>query len=543
MMMDSMDSNGISFRQVPHTTTLFADYLYDFPRLASFYAHDPNAPVSFRSAAEAIQLDSERRVALADILTEQNRTFGGDASVEDNIARLRQPGTVAVVTGQQVGLFGGPAYSVYKALTAVRLAAKLTAEGVPAVPVFWMATYDHDFAEVSHTTVLDDGHQFLTLRDDASPSKDAPVGTVVFGNSVQKLRKQLLALWPREQRAEGEKLLAGYQAGKTYGEAFGHLFQQLFAGHGLVVLDPCDARVQALAKPLYARMLEERDELITALQQRNLEIGRAGYHAQVEVRDETTLLFVTVKGRRRALHRRSNGFHLPGRGECSVGRILKELDETPERFSPSALLRPVVQDWLLPTVAYVGGPAEVSYFAQSAVLYERLLGRMPVVAPRASLTLVEPRVGRVLRQYGLEVCDTLVPSARLHARVAERRLPRRLQTRLERTEGKVEKMLEETARAVAELDLTLENAVETSRRKMLYQFSKIRGKVARAQAERTGVVHRHVNMLWNSLYPQRVLQERRLNFLNFAARHGTSLVSCLLEEEKLLCRDHLVIHL
>ena len=538
-----MDAIHIPFQKIPHTSALSLDYRCQFSRVASFYRHDPYSPASFRAAADGIELGKDHRVQLADVLAGQNHLFGAGERCRENIERLRHPETVAVVSGQQVGLFGGPSFSVYKALTAIHLARKLSAEGTPAVPVFWMASYDHDFAEVRHTTLLGADFQLRRLSDGADPRKDIPVGDVVFGGDIESLRKEVIALWPADTGEEAEQLLGGYREGTSYAEAFGRLFQQLFAGQGLIVLDPRDARLQRLAQPLYSRVLSECGDLVEKLQERNLTIGHAGYHAQVAVPDNSTLLFVTHKGRRRTLQRSGDGFHLPGKGECSSAHIREELGEAPERFSPSALLRPVVQDWLLPTVAYVGGPAEVAYFAQSSLLYDRLLGRMPVVVPRVSLTLLEPKVERILRKYGLTVCDAFTAHARLQARVAERRLPRRLQGRLDRTDKKIEQLLGDTLTAVNELDPTLAGAVETSRRKMLYQYNKIRGKVARAQAERTGIVERHAALLHNSLYPHRTLQERQVNFLSFVARFGRSLVPQLLERDDLLSRDHLVVPL
>ena len=539
-----MESHCIPFTQVPHTSALFSDYLYRFDRVARFYRHDPFAAGSFQAAAQEVSLSSETRAAVADVLAEQNRQFGGDARCQENIQRLRRADTLAVVTGQQVGLFGGPAYSVYKALTAVQLAEKLTKEGLPAVPVFWLASEDHDFAEVNHCLLLDSQHQLLRLQDNSSHLEQAPVGEIAFDQSVRALCQQALALWPGEAAAEGRKLLEGYAEGQSYTQAFAQLFNQLFAGRGLVLLDPRHPRLHQLARPIYARAVAEAIELRTLLQQRSREIEQAGYHAQVHLRDNATLLFLTVNGQRQPLQRRRNGFFLPGQGEQLADGLQAELERAPERFSPNALLRPVVQDSLLPTVAYVAGPGEIAYYAQASALYDRLLGRMPAIVPRLSFTLVERKVQRLLQKYKLSFPDLLENSeARLHTRLAERHLPPRLQRRLITTEAKMEKLLSEVAGQVSQLDSTLAGAVETSRRKMLYQFGKIRRKAGRAQAERTEIIERHLGMLVHSLYPQRGLQERQLNFLSFAARYGVGLVERLREQGSVPCRDHQVIFL
>ena len=535
-----MESHCIPFTEIPQTPALFADCLYRFSRVKSFFSHDPFDPAAFPAASREISLKEAHRAAVAEVLSEQNRVFGGGHETEENIARLRR-GAVAVVTGQQVGLFGGPAYSVYKALTAIRLAEKLSAEGLPAVPVFWLAGEDHDFEEVNHCFLLDAGFGWRELRDAAAPADGTPVGRAAFGSSIAALRAQVTGLWPREAAAEATELLEGYVPGATYSQAFGRLFQRLFAGRGLIVLDPMQPALHALARPLYRRALEESEKLHALLKERDKQLDKAGYHRQVRLRENSTLLFVIENGRRLPLGRRRNGFLLAGNGERSLTELLSELDAAPERFSPNVLLRPVVQDWLLPTAAYVAGPHELAYFAQAQVLYRELLGRMPVIYPRASLTVVEPKVRRLLSKYRLSLPDLFHGEAALRLRLAERHLPPRLLRQLQAGERKIEKLLASAAGAVKTLDPTLAGAAETSRRKMLYQFEKLRGQAARAQAERIEIVDRHLALLLNALYPAHGLQERRMNILSVVARHGREVVGRLEKEMCFPCRDHQVI--
>jgi len=542
MMSRSMEPHCIPFTEIPHTPALFADALYRFPRVAAFYAHDPFDPASFRAAANQIRPDQARLAAVADVLAEQTGEFGGGSRTEENIARLRD-GAVAVVTGQQAGLFGGPAYSVYKALTAIRLAEQLAADGLPAVPVFWLASEDHDFQEVNHCHLLDGSFEWQELRDAATPPDGAPVGRIAFGRSIDGLRQRLLQLWPGDASAEAAALLEGYEPGASYAQAFGRLFERLFAGRGLIVLDPLHPTLHALAKPLYRRALEEADRLHGLVRKRDRRLGKAGYHAQVRLRENATLLFLLVDGERRPLRRRRNGLLQAGKDERPAGELLATLEAEPERFSANVLLRPLVQDWLLPTVAYVAGPNELAYFAQASALYTELLGRMPVIVPRASLTLVEPKVRRLLNKYRLGLPDLFRGEDRVRLRLAERHLPPRLLRRLEAEQKEIDKSLAAAAREVKKLDATLEGAAETSRRKMLYQFEKLRRKAARAQAERTEVLDRHQAILLNALYPARGLQERRMNFLSVVARHGLGVVERLLEAASFPGRDHQVIPL
>lgn len=537
-----MDPHGIPFIEIPHTPALFSDFLYRFARVQKFYAHDPFDTVSYAAAARAVALEPERRQAVADVLAAQNRRFGAGGDTLENIERLREARTVAVVTGQQTGLFGGPAFSAYKALSAVRLADQLTREGLPAVPVFWLASEDHDFAEVNHCWLLDAQQELVALRDTSEPPAHTPVGRVAFDRSIETLQSRAASLWPAGA-AEAQRLLAGYVAGKSYAEAFARLFLGLFAGCGLVVLDPLDAKLHAQAQPLLRRALEEAEGLRALVRARDRELEQAGYHVQVRLRENATLLFLFHNGRREPLRRRANGEFLAGQARKPLGELLEELDAAPESFSPNVLLRPIVQDWLLPTAAYVAGPNEIAYFAQASALYEKLLGRMPVIVPRASLTLVEPKVARIMKKYQLSLPALFHGQERLRERLAERHLPRGLARRLAAMESRLDKMLAEAKKEVKQLDSTLAGAADTSRRKMLYQFEKLRRKAAHAQAERTEILERHLVALTNALYPEGGLQERHMSFLSFVARHGLPLVDRLLQEATVPAREHQVIFL
>ncbi len=538
-----MEPHCIPFSEIPHTTPLFADYLYHFSRLERFFALDPFRPESFQAAARALSLEEARRTAVADVLAEQNEIFAGDLRTQENIRRLREGRVGAVVTGQQVGLFGGPAYSVYKALTAIRLAEKLTTEGLPAVPVYWLASEDHDFAEVNHSEFLDAQQQLVALADSSAPPADTPIGRITFSAGVDTLRRDVERLWPAGRATEAESLLRGYAPGANYAHAFGRLMQRLFAGRGLVVLDPLHPMLHALGRGLFRQALEGAEGLDALGRSQDGKLEKAGYHVQVRLRKDATLLFLTVDGRRLPLRRRGSGFFLPGQGERSLADLLDLLEREPERFSPNVLLRPLVQDSLLPTVAYVAGPNEIAYFAQASALYDKLLGRMPVIVPRVSLTLVEPKTHRLLQRYKLGLKDFFHGREPVHTRLAERHLPPRLLRRLDRAQAQMEKLLSEAAGELKRLDPTLEGAADTSRRKMLYQLDKLRRKAARAQAERTEIIGRHLDALSNSLCPNRELQERRLNFLSFVARHGEELVGRLFEQVNFPCRDHQVIFL
>ena len=380
---------------LPNTSKLFADLIYRFDRVHDLYPWAPNDPDAIAEAAKFSFPDARR----AEVVHALGRANEGNPS----LARLAQPGTVAIVTGQQDGLFSGPAYTVYKPLTAIRIANQLNGRGIPAVPIFWLATEDHDFAEVDHTWVFDHDHRPSRIRM-AGPAENGafPVGEIALGDvPIAELRTALAQLpFADEAVAMVER---AYAPGESMGSAFAKIVQNLFAPYGLLIIDPMSTEMRRIAAPLMKSAVERMPELSDALMARGKKLVERGYHAQVLADARTSLVFLLEGGQRIALRRASEGFQA-GHRKWSTA----ELADRAAELSPNALLRPVMQDYLLPTAAYVGGPAELAYLAQSQVLYRALLGRQPVAFPRAGFTLLDERSGKRMSKYHLNPPDLFV---------------------------------------------------------------------------------------------------------------------------------------
>lgn len=524
-MTGPMESHCISFREIPQTTKLFASYLSNFERLASYYAHPPTQEGLEESVGQ-VKLDPAVRHGVVDILQEQNRNFGADEQTEKNLSRLRS-GAVVIVTGQQVGLFSGPAFAFYKALSAIRCAEDLTRKGIEAVPIFWLATEDHDLAEINHSDWNARGLVHYEMPA-AAESEGRRVGEIVLGEAVQSLVG--LAI----QKLEGgyaehvdRALRESYRPEETYGSAFGKLITRLLGGRGIILIDPLDPRLHRLALPVFLRAAEESDTLRDALLARSNELDRGGFHAQVKVTRETTLLFYNLDGRRQPVHKR-NGDFVVGKQTFSRQELLRRIEEAPGDFTPNALLRPLVQDTLLPTAAYIGGPAEVAYMAQSQVAYKRILGRMPVILPRASFTIVEAPVAHLLKKYGLDIREFFGGRQDLRAKIERSSVPEDLAHRFEQDEQRLHELLASYESPLQKLDATLVETLRSASRKMSYQFSKLKAKAGRAEGFRTGVLERHEQILWDALYPHRGLQERTLCALPWLASYGPEFLDRLL---------------
>ena len=524
-MNSSMESHCISFREIPDTTKLFSSFLEDFQQVAAYYAHPPTE-AGIDAAAREIQLDVSTRRVLVEVLREQNRLLGADSATEKNIDRLAA-GAAAIVTGQQVGLFSGPAYTLYKAVSAINCAEQLTRRGTDAVPIFWLATEDHDLAEVNHS--IWNARSGLGEYDLPGSEADAGkrVGEIKLGQSVEPL--VAAAAQVLEGGFAGEiarALRETYLAGETYGSAFGKLMVRLLAGRGVIFIDPLDARLHRLMAPVFQKALDQDELLRKSLLDRSKELEQRDFHAQVKVTRETTLLFCTVQGRREAVRSHGGKFYA-GKASFSREELSSWIEKTPEDFSPNALLRPVIQDALLPTAAYIGGPAEVAYMAQAQVVYKQILGRMPAILPRESFTIVQPAVANLLEKYGLEIGDFFRGRQHLRKKMEAKSLPSDLARSFDAGEESLRRLLSSYEEPLKKLDPSLVGVLQSAESKMLYQFSKLKGKAAEAENFRTGVLDRHEPILLDSLYPHRGLQERSLCALPFLAEYGLAFLDNL----------------
>jgi bacillithiol biosynthesis cysteine-adding enzyme BshC len=521
-----MECHCIPAGELPQATRLFTSYLQDFSQVSDFYAHRPNVE-AVRQVARDLKPNLEMRRQVAEVLRGQNRLFGGDEAVEKALNAFAE-GAAAVVSGQQVGLFLGPSYTIYKALSAIRLADELARSGTPAVPIFWLATEDHDLAEVNHS-LWPAREELRRLELPVDGSAGRRVGEVRLGDAVGELVEHATAMLAGPIAEDVAAALAeSYRPDETYGSAFGKLLTRLFAGRGLILIDPRSPELHRLTSRVYCEALAQSAELRQELQARGAALEKARFHVQVKVADSSTLLFMDLNGERLPLRARSDGF-VAGRSTFTLQKLLEIAEISPEVFSPNVLLRPVIQDTLLDSVAYVAGPAEIAYFAQGAVVYDRLLHRMPVIIPRASFTLVDSHALRLLRKYNLNFSDLLQGRQFLRTKLERDLMPRALTRRFEAGERALRKMLEDLREPVAKLDPTLNGSLTTAQEKMIYQFTNLRGKVGHAVAFRSSVLDGHEKELVARLYPGGGLQERSVCFLPMLASYGAGLLDELLD--------------
>jgi len=530
----------------PGLHRLFLDYCDASPAVSRYYASlPPDAGWQARPAVPAHWPEIVR------VLAEQNPAAAGTpaAAALESLAQ----GAGVVVTGQQVGLFGGPLFTPFKAATAIARARQATAAGTPHAAIFWLASEDHDFAEINHV-VFPARRELSKLVYDESHTESRPVGGIVIDERITPLIDQAWELLGGSDAMD--VLAAAYQPGRTFAQAFQQFYSAAFAAQGLLVLDASSREVHRIGAPVLRAAIERADELHAALLERNRELESAGYHAQVAVAPGSSLLFLfdDKTGARVALKRtppsaaEPQGLWHAGRHSLSTAELLAILDAEPERISPSALLRPVFQDFLLSTSLIIGGPAEIAYFAQSAVLFEAILtrlgGRLTPAEPRFSGTLVEPAIGDLLRKHELGVDRVFTETQDSLAQLlAARSMPVEGKQKLAAAGNALDAELEPLLAWMNQLDAGLGRSAETAASKMRYQMNRLRRLSANFQLQREASLGRHAEALSQALYPGGVLQERVLGAAYFFAKYGFGLAEEIVAQAQNPCPGHTVMWL
>ncbi|HKS39159.1 MAG TPA: bacillithiol biosynthesis cysteine-adding enzyme BshC [Blastocatellia bacterium] len=539
--------DALRFTEIPRTSSLFNDFLYDYEKVARFYTDHGRTISPLAEHAKLVGAQEFDRERVANALERINRRAGSPDLTFEHIEMLRRPGSVAIVTGQQAGLFTGPLYTVHKALTVIKLAACLREQGIEAVPVFWIASEDHDYEEVNHTRLIDrDGHLTRVQYEPEDRKPDVPVGRVLLDSGISKTIDEFLAqLPPSEFTPEIERdLRESYSDGAGFAEAFAKLMARLFKDYGVVLMDPLDEELKQVVAPLYSKAIEKSSEIAEALVERSRELEEAGYHAQVHVSEDMTPLFIMNDGRRLAMTQSEGRFYVKGADRSFDKEELVELARRcPNCFSPNVTLRPVVQDFLLPTAAYIGGPAEIAYFAQIRAVYETLERELPCVLPRASFTIIEGRHQKTLKKHNLELKDFFEGLHPAITKVVEQSLDRETATAFTETERMLAEQLDRLESNLRRADPTLSASIKRARAKIIYQIEHLRTQFIHASARREETVFRQVERAYATLLPDKNLQERELNVYYFLSRYGHSLLDELYRAAEIGYSNHKLVYI
>lgn len=525
---------GIPLERLPWASPLSIDYNRAYDKLAPFYAGDPAQPSDWRDAIARAQAHPRQRTPMTAMLEAQQQARRAPDASRYACARLGDPRAVAIVTGQQAGLFGGPVYTLLKAITALKLAAKIERDfRVPVVPIFWIDAEDHDWDEVSGIGLLDNELAHHVVRvSKPEGANEKPVARVSLDDSVTVALEELRRLLPATEFTDDliYELGRSYTPGVGMSIAFGRWIETLLGPYGLVVFDSADTTAKPLVRDLFVRELETAGRAATLATEAGAALAARGYHAQVTPGTDSVCLF-HLDGKREPIKRADNGTDfLIGERRVSAADLIKDADDHPERFSPNVLLRPLVQDSLFPTIAYVGGPSELAYLGQLRGIYEHFGLPMPLVCPRASATILDSAASRFLARYDFPFEQLQRQDELSLNRLLESQLPPTVESSFTEAERTIADRLGALATVVPSVDPTLEGAVKSVVGKMTHELESLHGKIIQAAKKKDETLRRQFVRTRAQAFPAGDPQERVIGFINLLNRYGPALIEVLEQE-------------
>ncbi|MBX2820303.1 MAG: bacillithiol biosynthesis cysteine-adding enzyme BshC [Rhodothermaceae bacterium] len=534
----------IAFDQLATFSSLFSDYSQFTPQIAPFFSGDHRNISAFEAQTQRTLDISRDRNAVADVLLKQNTRWGLDDAVRNNIERLRSNESVVVITGQQLGLFLSPLYIPYKTLTTIRLAAELSDSlQRPVVPVFWLHGEDHDFEETAPFTLINEHHELTSIRYQPVSNSQGPVGRMQFEHSIEELIQSLKAHLP--QTPNKNQVLDFLQHHFTQDmpllDAFAFLLKRIFKDSGLVLFSPDDATIKQLCKPLYRQEIQDPLRLTQAVESTSERLAQS-YYKQVQTNPIN--LFLMDDEHRQSITLQEDRFKIKGHSHSySSDELLTRLDQHPEQFSPNVILRPITQDFIFPSIAYIAGPGEIAYFAQCKEAYEAAGIPMPIIYPRASITLIEPNINRVLDRYPYAFSEYNEHPLKLFRQYAINQLPIDLETAVDESIDRVNEALHALRDTTMNVHPTLHTSAESTKVRFSKELLKYKEQVIKAQKRNEFEHKAHLHKAATHLFPNQKLQERVLSPLHFLNLYGLDFFNSLMDEISLDTTAHQIIRL
>ena len=533
---------AVDLRELGWIRPLAADYANNFSNVAALYAGDPTSPDAWRDAIARTQRYERARAEVAAILAAQQARRGAPPAAREAAAKLADPKTVAIVTGQQAGAFGGPLFTLLKAITAIQLARKTEREhNVPCVAVFWVDAEDHDWEEVRGCTVLDAQFQPQTITLSAPEGAgELPIASLQLDERIDEAVSQLQAALAPTEFTESfvRDLRSAYRPATGMADAFARWLETVLGPHRLVVFESADAAAKPLVRDVFRRELDEPGRTAVLAAQAGEALAARGHAPQVVPQPDTVSLFY-LNGGRQPIRRQGDDF-LVGDSVYPRATLAEEARTHPERFSPNVLLRPIVQDKLFPTISYVAGPSELAYLGQLRGVYEQFGVPMPLMYPRATATLLDSASARFLSKYPMPLVDLQRQDESALNRLLESRLPVSVERALKDTEDAMQRTMRRVIDAMSELDPTLAGAAGTTLGKMEHDLRGLHNKVIQAAKRRDETLRRQFARAQAQVFPLGHPQERTLGVVYFLNRYGPGLVDRLLEDLPLELGRHWV---
>lgn len=502
---------SVPYDQISGYSKLFLDYVNDYDRVQEFFNGKSGDNSTWTDQIKRCRQRDYNRDELINILFKQNKSATLKKAVVKQIEKLRNPDSVAIVTGQQAGLFWGPLYTVYKALTTVKMAATIEKQyKVPVVPVFWLEVDDHDFDEVRQfTLMLPSGEVRKFEYDDGESEKAVPVNNRIITDNISPVFDEVSTFFGTSEI--GRKVIRDlrkiYQPGRSLSEAFILFFRKYFPGVPLVFFNPADVEVKRMAHNFFQNAISRHDNIHEEIEKQTKELVRIQYSPQVELRPDVSHFFHVEDGERRRVD-----LSLIAKG------INKEHSET---LSVDVLLRPLLQDYLLPNIAYIGGPSEISYIAQLKGVYSLLEIPMPLIVPRWSGTIIERKALKFLKKINFDPVRIVEGNGKeILSEIIESASGKQFRGKFEKAYTQLRQRLDEIREIGKSLDISLVGMVDNSEQKMKYQLDKIEGRYQNALQAANKIAADRSARTMNTIVPGNKMQERTFSILNYLLRYG-----------------------
>ncbi len=533
--------------KLPELSSLAHDYYYNYAKVSQFYNGNFRNLEDFHKQVEKVRSHTFQRKKLAAFLEEQNRNYGCGSKTLGNINNLKQNQTCAVVTGQQVGLFSGPLYTIYKSLSAIKLTEYLNQNGRGSfVPIFWLAADDHDFAEIDHINLLNKNNQIEKIQCVShSLSTKLPVSKILLKQEINKCVQQLKNLSHDSEFKLKiiSHLSEAYEPDRSYADAFGKWMTRLFKSYGLIFIDATHQGIKELGKSVFLKEIAENSPSTICAFETSKKLKQAKYNCQIQLRKGILNLFF-ADPERQSIGIKKDGYIIKDTQQTySRDELFALLGKKSYLCSPNALLRPIYQDTILPTVAYVGGPAEVAYFGQMKGIYDRFSIPMPIIYPRKSMTIIENKIKSVLQKHNLNVQDFWYNFDQTIQTIIKKHIPQSIDKVFSTAASHLKQDFQSIKKEIVSLEPGLEYSADFSLEKINKQFKYLEKKILKASKKQNDILIQQLYKVKNNLYPANHLQERVLNIVPYLIKYGYPFMDKLYKTMDVNCCDHQIIEL
>lgn len=508
-----MECNFIPFDKTGYFSKTILDYIHQKPELTKFYAHSPEIS-SFRNAINAKINHPIDRTILVNQLKKRYSTYNLSPSekTSKNLRLLLSENTFTVTTGHQLSIFGGPLYTIYKIITTINLAKKLK-EAYPEndfVPVYWLASEDHDFEEVNHLNI----YNKKLIWEDNTPGACGEINT----NNLSAIIQELKSLIGTQTNAE--ELIAiienSYGDNKSLSEATFQFIFRLMDEHGLLIIEPHDKELKKLFIPIIKKDIIEQNSFREIIKT-NVELESLGQEVQVNPREIN--FFYLDKTLRERIILEDNVYKVLNTAiHFTKEELLQEIENNPHKFSPNVALRPIYQESILPNLAYVGGPGESIYWLQLKSSFEYYNIPFPVIMQRNSALIVDELSKKRLNNLEINLEDIFTDFNQLIKNFVENKSDNEL--KLDEEKNQIDAIFSELEEKVKLIDPTLVAVVSAEKTKTINTFSGLESKISKAEKRKFEIEISQIEKIKEKLFPNGSLQERHDNLIPYYLKYG-----------------------